>query len=570
VLESYQGKADPIKERISRSFIRSCKLKLGSSVKAARMTKRERYARYLWPVFLATILLPVPIYGMAMTSGQSNDNRPFVKYTLFLSNDTLVNGDAASSGNSVARIDSQDSGQVAGLKEGSPTAGMASSASVTVGGVPNGIAFDPFNGNLYVANFAPGTLSVINGSTNSVTATVNLNFPVSPWDVAYDPHNGNIYISETKNGAVSVVNGENNTVAGTVAVGDDMLSGDHDDRPNGVAYDPYDHEMYVVMYGSGYLAEINSDANVLIGNAPINYTAYANRGLWGVAFNPSNCYFYAGNALANTVTVVNAATNSFVSSINVGRSPNGLAVETVQGSGYGNVFVANYAANTVSVINGTSNRLIDTISVGQNPDGIALDSVSGDFYVANFGDGTISVIDGTTDSVVSTLTVGSGASGVAYDPVNGDIYVTDSNIESVSIISTGDNLSAIPPPASSAQTANSSCDAAAHSSNTTTETSQNSTFTSSTSTTSIFMSSSSSTQIGSFSTTNHYVQSSSTITTTDSMSISRNVTSAQDSVSTSGNHEEIFLFTIAIAITVVTVVLSLFLFRRIRSRNGNT
>jgi YVTN family beta-propeller protein len=313
--------------------------------------------------------------------------------------------------------------------------------SLTVGSVPNGIAFDPATGNLYVANFGPGTLSVVNGSTNSVVATVNLNFPVSPWDVGYDPDNGNIYVSDTKNGAVSVVDTESNTVLSAVAVGDDMLSGDHDDRPNGVVFDPFNNYMYIAMYGSGYLAEIDTSQNVLIANAPVGQNAFVNSGLWGLAFDPANCNFYASNEVDDTLTVVSGASNTLVSSIDTGRSPNGVAVDSDLGPNYGNVLVANYAANTVSVINGSSNTVIDTIRVGENPDGIAFDSASGDFYVANYGDGSVSVINGSSYEVIDTLTVGSGASGVAYDQLNGDVYVADSNIGAVSIISTGDIVS---------------------------------------------------------------------------------------------------------------------------------
>ena len=97
---------------------------------------------------------------------------------------------------------------------------------------------------------------------------------------------------------------------------------------------------------------------------------------------------YSTNVNTNTVTVVNGVTNSYVTMINMGRDPDGVAVDTSPGPNYGNVFVANYAANTVSVINGASNSVIATINVGENPDGIALDPTTGYFYVSNYGDGT--------------------------------------------------------------------------------------------------------------------------------------------------------------------------------------
>ena len=212
-------------------------------------------------VLIFIFLIPFSRFGSLAESASSG---PFV-YTLFLPALARDNSSLPASSESFALV------------------AASSNTSLTVGGVPNGIALDPANGNLYVANFGPGTLSVINGSTNSVTSTIDLNYAVSPWDVGYNPFNGNMYVSETKNGAVSVISPANNTLVTTVAVGDDMLSGDHDDRPIGVAFNPYNDYMYVAMYGSGYLAEIDSEKNVLVANAPVGLNAFVNTGLWGLA-----------------------------------------------------------------------------------------------------------------------------------------------------------------------------------------------------------------------------------------------------------------------------------------------
>jgi YVTN family beta-propeller protein len=425
-----------------------------------RTTFEKRLKKYVCIVIVAAILSPV--FYIAVTSSQSNASAPFAEDTIFLSNSSLINGNPTSTVKAVSESELLDEGG-----NSLQVVGEIANPSISVGAVPNGIAFDPINGNLYVADFSPGTVSVINGSTNSISATLNLNLPASPWDVAFNPYNANIYVSDTRSGAVSVISTNNNSVLTNVAVGDDMLSGDHDDRPNGVVFNPYNNEMYVAMYGSGFLAEINSDTNILTGNAPVGYYPYVNRGLWGLAFDVSNCNFYTTNELENTVTVINAATNLFVASVNVGRSPNGVAIETLPGPNYGNIFVTNYAANTVSVINSSSNLVLNTISVGQNPDGIALASNTGELFVTNFGDGTVSVINGITDSVVDTIQAGSGASGIAYDPWNGNMYVTNSNIGTVSIISTGQDSSssASPTSTSTIQSANPACIAAVDSSN---------------------------------------------------------------------------------------------------------
>ncbi len=422
-----------------------------------RITTRKQIRKYLCLTIIAAIFAPA--FSTALTSSRVSVPSPFVKYTLFLSNDSLIIGNPATS------VGSQHSAYIEKLEQGATADGTVST-SVNVGAVPNGIAFDPTNGNLYVANFSPGTVSVINGSTNSIVETVNLNYPVSPWDVGFDPYNGNIYVGDTRSGSVSVISGDNNSVLANVAVGDDMLSGDHDDRPNGVVFDPYNDFMYVAMYGSGFLAEINSDTNALVANAPANYSPYVNRGAWGLAYDLLNCNLYSTNELADTLIVVSGVTNAFVTSINVGHSPNGVVVDDFPGPSHGNVFVTNYAANTVSVINGSSDLVINTINVGQNPDGIALDPRTGELYVSNFGDGTVSVIDGVTDSVVDTIKVGSGASGIAYDAWNGNMYVTNSNVGTVSVISTGQD-SYSTSTASASLTNNSTCGAAIETSNAT-------------------------------------------------------------------------------------------------------
>jgi YVTN family beta-propeller protein len=44
--------------------------------------------------------------------------------------------------------------------------------TITVGTGPYGDLFDPANGNIYVANVGSNSVSVIDGSTNTVIATV--------------------------------------------------------------------------------------------------------------------------------------------------------------------------------------------------------------------------------------------------------------------------------------------------------------------------------------------------------------------------------------------------------------
>jgi YVTN family beta-propeller protein len=73
----------------------------------------------------------------------------------------------------------------------------------SVGDYPLGVAFNPHDGNMVVANYGEGTLSVVDSKTNSVVATV----PVGqgPQWLAVNPRNGNLYVTNLISGTVSVI-----------------------------------------------------------------------------------------------------------------------------------------------------------------------------------------------------------------------------------------------------------------------------------------------------------------------------------------------------------------------------
>jgi len=76
-------------------------------------------------------------------------------------------------------------------------------ANITVGTKPAGVAYDPSNGYIYVADSSLYTVSVINGTTVIANITVG---PI-PVGVAYDPSNGYIYVANSGSNTVSVING---------------------------------------------------------------------------------------------------------------------------------------------------------------------------------------------------------------------------------------------------------------------------------------------------------------------------------------------------------------------------
>ena len=108
---------------------------------------------------------------------------------------------------------------------------------------------DPGTHTVYVPT-NDGTVSVIDASTRTVTATV----PVGkgPFGVAVDPDTHTVYVANYGDNSVSVIDASTRTVTATVAVG----SG-----PRGVAVDPGTHTVYVTITsvsGNGTVSAIES------------------------------------------------------------------------------------------------------------------------------------------------------------------------------------------------------------------------------------------------------------------------------------------------------------------------
>ena len=338
-------------------------------------------------------------------------------------------------------------------------------ATVPVGTRPVGIAYDPNNGNVYVANGTAASVSVVSGSTNTVVATIPVG--VGPRAITFDPSNSDLYVANRVDGTVSVIDGSTNTVVATVPVGNE---------PQAITLDPNNGDLYVANLTDGTVSVINGSTNTVVATVPVGSTPI------GIVFDPNNGDLYVTNDNSpGTVSVIGGSTNTVVATVSVANSPYSMAFDPNNGDVYvagntgpgfdqvsvingstnavvatltvpagssavafdannGNVYVANFGYSphpngTVSVISGSSNTVVTTIPVGNGAIGISIDPSNGDLYVTNSGDGTVSVIDGSSNTVIATVPVGASPEAIAFDPDNGDMYVANNTGASVSVLS---------------------------------------------------------------------------------------------------------------------------------------
>lgn len=144
---------------------------------------------------------------------------------------------------------------------------------------------------------------------------------------------------------------------------------------------------------------------------------------------------YVTNTVANTVSVIDPATNSVIATVPVGSNPKGIAV-TPNG---GFVYVVNQLGNSVSVISAATNTVIATVPVGVFPTAIDITPNGAFAYVTSTASQNVSVIDTATNTVVTAIPLSSPFM-LAIAPSGNLAYVTHGAIvNGVTVINTATN-----------------------------------------------------------------------------------------------------------------------------------
>lgn len=242
----------------------------------------------------------------------------------------------------------------------------------------------------------------------------------SPWGVAVDPLNGNVYVANDNSQNVSVINSTREEVIASIPVGA---------NPCGVAVDPENGDVYVANGGSGNVSVIDGATNSVITSVgvmggPCSIAVDSSTGQIWVSSEVGSCFS------TGYVSVINGSTNSLAAQIPAGLCPGGVVVDEQNGDVY--VTDGNRAGNNtdnLTVFDGLTDRLVgwsvDFVSPVIGPGSVlALDSRSGEIYVSDSCSG-ICIINVTTDQLVGSLPIDEGeGEGEAFDSSNGFVYFT--------------------------------------------------------------------------------------------------------------------------------------------------
>lgn len=390
------------------------------------------------------------------------------------------------------------------LGNGGPSGGDVTVVNVTsdsvvttiqVGSIPDNIVVDTANGDLYVANSAwgvanasGGTVSVIDGSNNTVVATIHTgNWPMA---MAVDAATDTVYILD-QDGPINltVVNGTTNTVNASIPLPTPYNS------TGFLAVDPVTSLLYVGQEGLSYMSLLSAINNSYVRNVSVGdyasemvldptagtvavggygtltFLGETNSTILGQIYlpnyngafsvDPTTGRLYIPNSGTGQIQVVNGSSHTYVTNVTIGLSPDGIlydpssgdlyvtepytaAVSLVNGSTQGlagtvqtgrwasqitlcpsadRVAITNSGAGTVSLLNATTNALVATTRVGVQPASTVWDSLDGDLFVADLGNDNVTVLNGTTGAVVTTISGFHSPQLFALDPANREVYV---------------------------------------------------------------------------------------------------------------------------------------------------
>lgn len=150
-----------------------------------------------------------------------------------------------------------------------------------------------------------------------------------------------------------------------------------------------------------------------------------------LAITPNGRTLYSSNYEADTVSAIDLATNTVVTTFPVGNHPFGIAA-TPNGS---RVYVTISAENKVVAIDTATNQLVGgAIPVGKSPFGIAISPDGTRALVTNSGDDDVSVLDLGTGQVIATVKVGEDPYGLAYTPDGSRAFIANNDSSSLSVL----------------------------------------------------------------------------------------------------------------------------------------
>lgn len=182
--------------------------------------------------------------------------------------------------------------------------------TITVGQMPAKVSFSDDGKKVYVANGMSNSVSIIDATTKVVLETPAVgSYPVGAWPGM----SGMMYVDNEKGQSISMMNGSTNMMTNTLQLGF---------TPGTIASNILMNQMWVSDPNGGKVhIWTNTGTGYMMGG-----TVTVGSGASAMAFNNSGTTCYITNQNDGTVSVVDVATLKEMMKITVGKKPNGIVM----------------------------------------------------------------------------------------------------------------------------------------------------------------------------------------------------------------------------------------------------
>lgn len=315
----------------------------------------------------------------------------------------------------------------------------------------SGLEAAPF---AYIPNSGDDTVSVIDIATNTVVDTIVVG--PNPIGIAWHPDGSRIYIANNgtdgNNNTISVIDPTTNTVI------DEFVAGP---GPEGLMVHPDGKSLYVSTPGLHFLppdcilgdevsvVNIINDVNVVTRTIPVGDHP------WGILADPDGDYVYVTNAHSETLTIIDALTNTIDEDINLGdgcdtgvdNHPVGMIKHPTQDI----LYIAHMHASKLSEFDLTTRTITRQVdmSVGECPDlickhahGLTITPDGSTIYATLFFSGEVAVVDTASFSVTTLIPIGEsdrGPKGIDLSPDASTLYIASQFDDAVYVVDTASN-----------------------------------------------------------------------------------------------------------------------------------
>ncbi|HJY85792.1 MAG TPA: beta-propeller fold lactonase family protein [Candidatus Acidoferrales bacterium] len=284
-------------------------------------------------------------------------------------------------------------------------------AKLPTGRGPHEVATSPDGHYAYVSNYGqfgllrqgeppkrePGnTITVLNLREGKLKTTFDLGSYTQPHGLAVSGDGSRVWV--TCEGAQSVL--ELDAPTGKIL----KAWKTNQQTSHMVVPTPDEKKLYLTNIGSGSVSVINRSTDAVA-------TIPTGAGAEGIAISPDGRQVWVANRAANTLSVMDTASDKVVASLESGgRMP--IRVKfTLDGK---QVWVSNARSNAVAVFDASSRHLLATIAVGAVPVGIEMAPDGKRAFVANTNDNQVTVLDVPARKLLRTFSTGTEPDGMAW------------------------------------------------------------------------------------------------------------------------------------------------------------